>query len=196
MAANPGTSLGGQIEKLAPTLRADFRFAPFDALLLVAIFVAGLVFIFALFLQCDCGAPLCGLCARPRSDPASGSGVGVGCDLGNGRLLLAYWSSGRTARFCWLRKRCTPYRAIGSECLPVGTRRSPSLREVRRAGSPGFRRLLVIEKAARFVDQRIRVTDFSAETTLIRIRFPSTSMPLPSGWSWIRKKAVLEVEKV
>jgi len=37
------SSLGEQLDKFATTLRADYRFAPLNALLLVAIFVIGLV---------------------------------------------------------------------------------------------------------------------------------------------------------
>jgi regulator of protease activity HflC (stomatin/prohibitin superfamily) len=55
--------------------------------------------------------------------------------------------------------------------------------------------LPVIDKVARFVDQRIRVTDFSAETTLTNDTVPVSVDAIALWMVWDAKKAVLEVER-
>ncbi|UCH85757.1 MAG: slipin family protein [Candidatus Latescibacterota bacterium] len=53
----------------------------------------------------------------------------------------------------------------------------------------------VIDKVAQFVDQRIRVTDFSAETTLTADTVPVNVDAIAFWMVWDAQKAVLEVEK-
>ena len=53
----------------------------------------------------------------------------------------------------------------------------------------------VIDKVARFVDQRIRVTDFSAETTLTSDTVPVSVDAIALWMVWDAQKAVLEVER-
>ena len=52
----------------------------------------------------------------------------------------------------------------------------------------------IIDKVAQFVDQRIRVTDFSAETTLTSDTVPVNVDAIAFWMVWDAKKAVLEVE--
>jgi regulator of protease activity HflC (stomatin/prohibitin superfamily) len=52
----------------------------------------------------------------------------------------------------------------------------------------------VIDKVAQFVDQRIRVTDFSAETTLTSDTVPVNVDAIAFWLVWDAQKAVLEVE--
>jgi hypothetical protein len=52
----------------------------------------------------------------------------------------------------------------------------------------------VIDKVAQFVDQRIRVTDFSAETTLTADTVPVNVDAIAFWMVWDAEKAVLEVE--
>jgi regulator of protease activity HflC (stomatin/prohibitin superfamily) len=52
----------------------------------------------------------------------------------------------------------------------------------------------VIDKVAQFVDQRIRVTDFSAETTLTADTVPVNVDAIGFWMVWDAQKAVLEVE--
>ncbi|NIO28657.1 MAG: slipin family protein [Candidatus Latescibacteria bacterium] len=52
----------------------------------------------------------------------------------------------------------------------------------------------VIDKVAQFVDQRIRVTDFSAETTLTSDTVPVNVDAIAFWMVWDAQKAVLEVE--
>lgn len=55
--------------------------------------------------------------------------------------------------------------------------------------------LPVIDKVAQFVDQRIRVTDFSAETTLTAETVPVSVDAIAFWMVWDAEKSVLEVEK-
>ncbi len=61
--------------------------------------------------------------------------------------------------------------------------------------TPGlFVVLPIIDKVAQFVDQRIRVTDFSAETTLTSDTVPVSVDAIGFWMVWDAQKAVLEVE--
>ncbi|MFH0945120.1 MAG: slipin family protein, partial [Planctomycetota bacterium] len=53
----------------------------------------------------------------------------------------------------------------------------------------------VIDKVAQYVDQRIRVTDFSAETTLTSDTVPVSVDAIGFWMVWDAEKSVLEVEK-
>jgi regulator of protease activity HflC (stomatin/prohibitin superfamily) len=53
----------------------------------------------------------------------------------------------------------------------------------------------IIDKVAQFVDQRIRVTDFSAETTLTSDTVPVNVDAIAFWMVWDAQKAVLEVEQ-
>ncbi|RPI25534.1 MAG: slipin family protein [Acidobacteria bacterium] len=53
----------------------------------------------------------------------------------------------------------------------------------------------VVDKVARFVDQRVRVTDFSAETTLTSDTVPVNVDAIAFWMVWDAQKAVLEVEQ-
>jgi regulator of protease activity HflC (stomatin/prohibitin superfamily) len=55
--------------------------------------------------------------------------------------------------------------------------------------------LPVVDKVAQFVDQRIRVTDFSAETTLTADTVPVNVDAIAFWLVWDAQKAVLEVEQ-
>jgi regulator of protease activity HflC (stomatin/prohibitin superfamily) len=58
-----------------------------------------------------------------------------------------------------------------------------------------FAILPVVDKVAQFVDQRIRVTDFSAETTLTSDTVPVNVDAIAFWMVWDAQKAVLEVEE-
>ncbi|NIN70661.1 MAG: slipin family protein, partial [Gemmatimonadetes bacterium] len=53
----------------------------------------------------------------------------------------------------------------------------------------------VIDKVAQFVDQRVRVTDFRAETTLTADTVPVNVDAIAFWMVWDAQKAVLEVER-
>jgi hypothetical protein len=55
--------------------------------------------------------------------------------------------------------------------------------------------LPIVDKVAQFVDQRVRVTDFSAETTLTADTVPVNVDAIAFWMVWDAEKAVLEVEQ-
>jgi regulator of protease activity HflC (stomatin/prohibitin superfamily) len=61
-------------------------------------------------------------------------------------------------------------------------------------GSGLFTIVPVVDKVSSYVDQRIRVTDFSAETTLTRDTVPVNVDAIAFWMVWDAEKAVLEVE--
>jgi regulator of protease activity HflC (stomatin/prohibitin superfamily) len=194
-----GKVLTGELfDEFATSLRADFRFAPLNALLLIAIFVAGLVLhlslyafsptsvllfmgsalVLAVILRVTqvwesvviLGAADClvaHLYLRPDSELLIGSAI-VALLVAPSVQIAYQWERAvvlRFGKFLALRK-------------------------------PGvFVILPVIDKVARFVDQRIRVTDFSAETTLTSDTVPVNVDAIAFWMVWDAQKAVLEVEQ-
>ncbi len=195
----PGKSqFGISLERFATSSRADFRFAPLNALLLVAIFVIGLTVhlnvheftIKAVYLSLGSalgltilirwtqvweavvilGTAVCltiFLELRPNSEILLATAIVA--LLVSPAVQIAYqWERAvllRFGKFCGLRK---------SGLFPV---------------------VPVIDKVAQFVDQRIRVTDFSAETTLTADTVPVNVDAIAFWMVWDAEKAVLEVEQ-
>jgi regulator of protease activity HflC (stomatin/prohibitin superfamily) len=195
---NPRTSLGGQIEKLAPTLRADFRFSPFNALLLVAIFVAGLVLHLRLYsfsptaVLLFMGSAL-SLAVVLRLAQVWESVV----ILGTADCLLAYLEL-RPDSEVLLASAIVALLIAPSVQIAYQWERAVVLRfgkfiALRKPGI--FLVVPVIDKVAQFVDQRIRVTAFSAETTLTSDTVPVNVDAIAFWMVWDAQKAVLEVER-
>ncbi len=185
------------LEKFATSNRADFRFAPINAFILVAISVAGLMLhlhfygysleavsiglgsalTLAVFLRLaqvweavvilTTGASLCAyLTLRPNSEILLGTMIVA--TLFSPALQIAYqWERAVVLRF----GKFHIMRASGV-----------------------FMVAPVIDKVAQFVDQRIRVTDFSAETTLTSDTVPVNVDAIAFWMVWDAQKAVLEVE--
>jgi regulator of protease activity HflC (stomatin/prohibitin superfamily) len=193
--------LGGALkglERFATSLRADFRFAPINALLLVAIFVAGLVVhlnrhSFSVEAVVIALASALILCQALRLAQVWEAVV----ILGSADCLVAY---------LYLRPESEVLLATIVVALLVATslqisyqwERAVVLRfgRFRALKKPGlFFVLPVADKVARFVDQRIRVTDFSAETTLTGDTVPVSVDAIAFWMVWDAEKAVLEVER-
>jgi regulator of protease activity HflC (stomatin/prohibitin superfamily) len=184
--------------RLVSSLRADFRFAPLNALFLIGIFVAGLllhlstypfntdaVLLFmlsalalAVILRmaqvwesvvilgaADCLAGYLNL--RPSSDVLLGTVI-VALVVAPSVQIAYQWERAVVLRF-------------------------GKLRALRKPGV--FVVIPVIDKVARFVDQRIRVTDFSAEMTLTSDTVPVNVDAIAFWMVWDAQKAVLEVEQ-
>jgi regulator of protease activity HflC (stomatin/prohibitin superfamily) len=189
---------GLSLESFATTLRADFRFAPLNASLLVAIFVIGLVVHLVLY-------PF-----DPRAVLLT-----LGSALGLALLLRCFqvWESAvvlgtATAVTIYLLMR--PHATALLVTVIVGLLVSLSVqiayqweravllrfgkfRAIRPSGL--FMIVPVADKVAQFVDQRIRVTDFSAETTLTADTVPVSVDAIAFWMVWDAQKSVLEVEK-
>ncbi len=196
-----GRALGAELQlggRLAASLRADFRFAPLNALFLVGVFVAGLVIhlgtypfsttavllfmgsalALAVILRlaqvwesvvilgaADCLAAYLHL--RPNSDVLLGTVI-VALVAASSVQIAYQWERAVVLRF-------GKFRAL----------RKPGI----------FVIVPVIDKVARFVDQRIRVTDFSAEMTLTCDTVPVNVDAIAFWMVWDAQKAVLEVEQ-
>jgi regulator of protease activity HflC (stomatin/prohibitin superfamily) len=185
-------------ERFAASSRADFRFAPLNALLLVAIVVAGLV-----------------THLRVHEFTVEAVALSMGSALGLSILLrwtqvweavVIFGTATCLAFFLHLR----PDSEILLASVIVALLVAPSIqiayqweravllrfgkfRGLRRSGL--FIVFPVIDKVAQFVDQRIRVTDFSAETTLTADTVPVNVDAIAFWMVWDAQKAVLEVER-
>jgi len=184
-------------QDFATTLRADFRFAPLNALLLIAIFVAGLV----VYLQLYSFSPQAVLLFM-------GSGLALAVIVRISQVWEAVVILG--AADCligYMYLRPDSSLLIGSAIIALIV--APSVQmayqweravvlrfgKFRALRKPGiFVVVPVIDKVARFVDQRVRVTDFSAETTLTSDTVPVNVDAIAFWMVWDAQKSVLEVE--
>ncbi len=185
------------LEKFATTLRADFRFAPLNVLLLVAIFVIGLVVHLAVYAFTVEAVLLC-----------LGSALVLACLLRLTQVweaVLVLGTADCLATYLLLRPESevllvaiiaalliAPAVQIAYEWERAVVLRFGKFRGLRKSGV--FVMMPVIDKVAQFVDQRIRVTDFSAETTLTADTVPVNVDAIAFWMVWDAQKAVLEVE--
>ena len=196
---NFGKALGEiSLEKFATGLRADFRFAPLNVLLLIGLFAIGLsihlavhpfsIEVVLLFL----GSALC-LSLLLRLTQVWEAAVILGaadCLIGylhlrpNSLILLL------TIGVALLVSTCVQ---IAYQWERAVVLRFGRFRGLRKSGV--FLVVPVIDKVAQFVDQRIRVTDFSAETTLTADTVPVNVDAIAFWMVWDAEKAVLEVEE-
>jgi hypothetical protein len=184
-------------ERFATTMRADFRFAPINVFLLVAIFVIGLIIhlsvysfsvvavefflgsaiVFAVFLRIrqiwetililgTLDGLLAYLALRPESTVIVGTIIAAA--MLTSSIQMAYqWEKAVLLRF-------------------------GKFKGLRSSGV--FLLMPVIDKVAEFVDQRIRVSDFSAETTLTSDTVPVNVDAIAFWMVWDAEKSVLEVD--
>jgi hypothetical protein len=190
--------LGEQWDSFATTLRADYRFAPLNALLLVTIFVIGLVVHLSLY----------------SFNPAAvllfmGSALALAVILrltqvwesvvifGTADMLLGYLRLRPDSEVllitALLAILLAPSLQIAFQWERAVVLRFGKFRVLRKPGV--FVIFPVVDKVARFVDQRIRVTDFSAETTLTSDTVPVNVDAIAFWMGWDAQKAVLEVEQ-
>jgi len=194
----PGRALVNlSLEKFATTATADFRFAPLNGLLLVAIFVAGMV---------------THLMIHPFTVQAVALGLGSALVLAVSLRVAQVWeavvvlgTADCLLIFLQLRPESetllitvvvalivAPSVQIAYEWERAVVLRFGKFQKLRKSGV--FPIIPVIDKVAQFVDQRIRVTDFSAETTLTADTVPVNVDAIAFWMVWDAQKAVLEVE--
>ena len=185
------------LEKFATTTRADFRFAPFNVLLLVVIYVIGLVV---------------HLLLHPFSVEAVGLSLGSALCLAMLLRVTQVWEAMvilGTADGLVIYLMLRPESEVLLATVPIALliacsiqiafqwERAVLLRFGKFKGlrpSGVFMVMPVIDKVAQFVDQRIRVSDFSAETTLTADTVPVSVDAIAFWMVWDAQKAVLEVE--
>ncbi len=187
--------LGG---KLISSIRADFRFAPLNALVLIGIFVAGLVVHLSTYsfsataVQLFMGSALV-LAVILRIAQVWESVVIIGAaDCLTGFLHLRPNSDILLGTVIVALLVATSFQ-IAYQWERAVVLRFGKFRALRKPGI--FVVIPVIDKVARFVDQRIRVTDFSAEMTLTSDTVPVNVDAIAFWMVWDAQKAVLEVEQ-
>jgi regulator of protease activity HflC (stomatin/prohibitin superfamily) len=196
-ASQSRSSPGISFERFATGLRADFRFAPLNSLLLVAVYVAGLIVHLSLY---------------PFSVIAVELALGSALVLAILLRLTQVWEAAvllgtadALAIFLQLRPESEVLLITAIVALVVAPSvqiayqweravilRFGRFKAMRKSGP--FLIIPIIDKVAQFVDQRVRVTDFSAETTLTADTVPVNVDAIAFWMVWDAQKAVLEVE--
>ncbi len=188
---------GFSFERFSTSSRADFRFAPLNALLLVAIFVAGLTVHLNLYefsadaVYLSLGAAL-GLTILVRLTQVWEAVVILGTGTCLGIYVHLRPESGVLLVTTVVALLLAPSVQMAYQWERAVLLRFGKFRGLRKSGL--FVIIPVIDKVAQFVDQRIRVTDFSAETTLTNDTVPVNVDAIGFWMVWDAEKAVLEVE--
>ena len=186
------------LERFATSMRADFRFAPLNVLLMTAIFTAGLIVHLnvygfdphAVVWFLGSALVLAGLIRVSQVWEA----VVI---LATADCLLVYLDM-RPDHHILLSTIVLAVILSTSIQIAYQWERAVVLRfgrfkALRKSGVFGL--VPVVDKVAQFVDQRIRVTDFSAETTLTKDTVPVSVDAIAFWMVWDAQKSVLEVEK-
>jgi len=190
----PGVSL----ERFATSMRADFRFAPLNVLMLVAVSVVGLIVHLAVSgFSVDAVVLFLGsamiLVALIRLTQVWEAVV----VLGTADCLIAYLAMRPNHEIVLitigLALLISTSLQIAYQWERAVVLRFGKFQALRQSGM--FVIAPVIDKVAQFVDQRIRVTDFSAETTLTADTVPVSVDAIAFWMVWDAQKSVLEVEK-
>ncbi len=188
--------LGG-LEQFATSFRADFRFGPINILILVAFVLAGLiahitVFAFELDSVILMMALALGLAVSFRLVQIWEGVLVLTTSAGLGTYLFHRPES-------WILVTAIVAAGLVAPCIQVAYQwekaiilRFGKFRTIRSSGL--FTVLPVIDKVANYVDQRIRVTDFRAETTLTQDTVPVNVDAIAFWMVWDAEKCVLEVE--
>ena len=192
--ASPGF---GVLERFAASASADFRFAPLNALLLVGIFVLGLVVHQSIYtfdvmaVTLALGSALA-LAVLLRVAQVWGAVV----VLGTADCLLIYIQlrpqGGVLVATALVALLVATSLQIAYQWEKAVVLRFGTFRALKSSGV--FLVVPVIDKVAQFVDQRLRVTDFSAETTLTADTVPVNVDAIAFWMVWDAEKAVLEVD--
>ena len=185
------------LEKFATTLRADFRFAPLNVLVLVTIFVIGLVvhllrYDFSVEAVVLCLASAIGLAVLLRVCQVWEAVVILGTADGLITYLMMRPQSDGLLVTIAAALLIAPSVQIAYQWERAVILRFGKFQALRKPGL--FVVVPVVDKVAQFVDQRIRVTDFSAETTLTGDTVPVSVDAIAFWMVWDAQKAVLEVE--
>ena len=187
----------GALERFATSFRADFRFGPINILVLLAMCLVGLI-LHVIMYAFDIEVVLTML------GVAIILSVSLRCSqIWESTLVLATLA-GLAAYLrhrpdSWILVTAVVLATLASPCIQMAYQwekavmlRFGSFRGLR--GSGIFFMLPVIDKVSNYVDQRIRVTDFKAETTLTRDTVPVSVDAIAFWMVWDAEKSILEVE--
>jgi len=188
---------GFSMERFAASSRADFRFSPLNALLMVVIFVAGLVAHLQFHgfsmeaVVISLGSAL-SLTILVRVFQVWEAVVVLGTANCLGTYLIMRPESGILLTTIVVALLIAPSIQIAYQWERAVLLRFGKFQALKKPGL--FMVLPVIDKIAQFVDQRIRVTDFSAETTLTADTVPVNVDAIAFWMVWDAEKSIMEVE--
>jgi regulator of protease activity HflC (stomatin/prohibitin superfamily) len=185
------------LERFATSFRADFRFAPVNIMILVGLCLMGLVIHLAVY---------------PFRLEAVITMISIAVGLAMVFRIFQVWEAvlvftTGAALYTYLQHRpetwvlVTTVVVAGLVCAGIQMayqwEKAVVLRFGKFRGLKGsglFTVFPIIDKVANYVDQRIRVTDFKAETTLTKDTVPVNVDAIAFWMVWDAEKAVLEVE--
>ncbi len=188
------------LERFSMSSRADYRFSPFNALLLLAMMLAGMavhIAVYRLSVEVVVYAIVAALVLTAVFRATQiWEGVVIGGAIVALGGYLAFRGFGVPSRILVL---ATVISAFLPPSIQIAYQweRAVLLRFGRFKGIRGSGPFLicpVIDKVAQFVDQRIRVSDFRAETTLTQDTVPVNVDAIAFWMVWDAEKSVLEVE--
>ena len=191
------TSSLGHLEHFATSFSADYRFGPINIMILVGVSLCGLVAHVSLYpFQVGVVAALLttalGLALVLRLTQIWETTL-VGTTLAAlVNYLIFRPESGVLVTTVVLAGLLAPSVQMAYQWEKAVLLRFGRFRGLR--GSGLFVILPVIDKVSNYVDQRIRVTDFTAETTLTRDTVPVNVDAIAFWMVWDAEKAVLELE--
>ncbi len=187
----------GALERFATSFHADFRFGPLNIMILLVLCLLGLTIHLSVF---------------PFRLQVVITMVGIALILSVLFRLSQIWEAvlvftTMAALWTYLNHRPESWilvisvvtAGLTAPCIQIAYQwekavvlRLGKFRGLR--GSGLFALLPVIDKVANYVDQRIRVTDFKAETTLTKDTVPVNVDAIAFWMVWDAEKCVLEVE--
>ncbi len=186
------------LEQFAISFHADYRFGPLNVAILLSLCLIGLVvhlqmYTFQLPVVITMAAVALGMVLVFRLTQIWES-ILVLTTLGALAVFLRHrpesWVLVTTVVAAGLISPCFQMAYQWEKALILRFGRFKGLR-----GSGIFFLFPVIDKVANYVDQRIRVIDFNAETTLTRDTVPVSVDAIAFWMVWDAEKSVLEVEK-
>jgi len=191
-----GTKLGA-LERFATSFHADFRFGPLNIMVLVIICLLGLVIHLSVFsFRLEVVISMVGI-ALVLSIIFRLSQIWEAVLIS--ATMAALWTYLHHRPESWILVISVVTAGLAAPCVQLAYQwekavmlRFGKFRGLR--GSGLFTLLPVIDKVANYVDQRIRVTDFKAETTLTKDTVPVNVDAIAFWMVWDAEKCVLEVE--
>ncbi|MFH1746598.1 MAG: slipin family protein [Planctomycetota bacterium] len=192
------------LERFSGSARADYRFSPFNTLLLLGLMLIGLTI--HLFLYDFDLIKMLIVVSYAIVTALVLAGVFRLTQVWEGVLIMG--TAAALGGFLMLKVLDIPPRVLVgttviasliAPCIQIAFQweRAVLLRFGKFVGIRGsgvFVILPVIDKVAQYVDQRIRVSDFRAETTLTKDTVPVNVDAIAFWMVWDAEKAVLEVE--
>ncbi len=187
----------GALERFATSFRADFRYGPVNIMILLLVCFGGLAAHLALFdFDLEVVVTLL-LTALALAVSIRISQIWESALVLTPLAALVVYLQARPDS--WLLVTAVAVGGLLSPCIQFAYQwekavllRFGKFQGIRQKGV--FFVIPIVDKVSNFVDQRIRVTDFTAETTLTRDTVPVNVDAIAFWMVWDAEKAVLEVE--